>query len=253
MPRKRSEGESLHARVLGQIRADIVACRLMPNERLTLEALRKRYRAGFSPIREALMRLAAEGMVRLEQNKGFSVADVSRESLFDLMQSRIEIENIALRRSLDNGGVAWEADLLAAFHRLSRQSKVSRAQSGAISAEWSNEHRAFHRALVAACDSPTMLSIRESLFEKAERYVALAIISKSPPRNDLAEHEQIMRAALSRSVSRALTLNREHIERTCDRVAKSLGHHREFSRPPGGGATVRAALLSLSGQSKIVA
>lgn len=219
----------------------------MPNERLTLETLRERYQAGFSPIREALMRLAAEGMVHLEQNKGFRVAAVSRESLFDLMQSRIDIESIALRRAMENGGVGWEADLLAAFHRLSRQSKLTRMQPDAISSEWSSEHRTFHRALVAACNSPILLSIREGLFEKAERYVALAIISKSPSRNDVAEHEQIMRAALVRNVGRALALNREHIERTLNKVAKSLENHPEFSRSVGPNPRAREALVSLAG------
>ena len=172
---------------------------------------------------------------------------MSRESLFDLMRTRIELESIALRWSIENGGVDWEADLLAAFHRLSKQTKLRRSQPGQISPEWSKEHRAFHHALVSACDSPTMLSIRESLFEKAERYVALAIISKSPPRNDVAEHEQIMQAALSRNVSRAVVLNREHIEKTLSKVAKSLEHHPEFSRPRGTAVAARDAKLSLAG------
>jgi GntR family carbon starvation induced transcriptional regulator len=249
MPRQPIEGDTrtLHARVLTQIRADIVNCQLMPNERLRLEALRERYQIGWSPIREALMRLEAEGMVRLEQNKGFRVAAVSRESLFDLMQSRIELESITLRWSIENGGVEWEANLLAAFHRLSRQSKLRRSQPGMISPEWSKEHRAFHHALVAACNSPTMLAIRESLFEKAERYVALSIISKAPPRNDVAEHEQIMQAALARNGTRAVTLNREHIERTLNKVAKSLENHPEFSRPVSPSAGVREAKMSLAG------
>ncbi|MGH6674362.1 MAG: FCD domain-containing protein [Xanthobacteraceae bacterium] len=247
MPDSRGVGETLHARVLGQIRTDIVSCRLMPDERLTLEALRDQYRAGFSPLREALMRLAAEGLVQLTQNKGFRVAGVSRDSLLDLMQSRIDIESIALRRSIENGGVEWEADLLAAFHRLSKQNKLARTQGETISSEWSKAHRGFHRALVAACNSPIMLSIREGLFEKAERYVALAILSKLAPRNDVAEHEQIMRAALARSFSRAVTLNREHIERTFNKVAKSLEKHAEFSRPAAGDARGREGALRLAG------
>lgn len=230
VPDTQTGGETLHARVLARIRADIVRCRLMPNERLTLEALRDQYQAGFSPLREALMRLAAEGLVQLTQNKGFRVAAVSRDSLFDLMRSRIDVESIVLRRSIENGGVDWEADLLAAFHRLSKQSKLARGRDDAISSEWSKMHRAFHRALIAACQSPTMMSIRESLFEKAERYVALAILSKLAPRDDLAEHEQIMRAALARNAARALALNREHIERTFNKVARSLEKDPEFSR-----------------------
>src|ERR1700761_880033 len=124
MPARRVADQTLTASVLSRIRSDIIACRLMPNERLRFEALRERYGMGVSPIREALMRLEAEGLVELEQNKGFRVSEVSRENLFDLMRTRIEIESIALRWSLENGGVEWEAELLSAFHRLSRQEKI---------------------------------------------------------------------------------------------------------------------------------
>jgi GntR family carbon starvation induced transcriptional regulator len=212
---------TLNAQVLAQIRSDIVTCRLMPNERLRLETLRERYRVGATPIREALMRLEAEGLVRLEQNKGFRVSDVSRESLLDLMRCRIEIEGLTLRWSIERGGIAWEADLIGAFHRLSRERKVG-VQGKTISPEWSRQHRAFHLALVAACGSPALLSIRDGLFDQAERYVALSIISKAVLRDDVAEHEQIMRAALAREAVRAAKLSREHIERTTEKVAKSL-------------------------------
>jgi GntR family transcriptional regulator, carbon starvation induced regulator len=221
---------TLNAEVFRQMRADIVACRLMPNERLRLETLRERYGVGGSPIREALMRLETEGLVRLEQNKGFRVSEVSRDRLFDLMRSRVEIEGVALRWCIERGGVEWEADLLAAFHRLSRQSKIDKAGNGVINPEWSKLHRVFHAALVAACGSPTILSIRESLFDQAERYVALSIISKTMPRNDSAEHEQIMRAVLERSADRAVELNREHIERTMHKVAKSLSDSADIGR-----------------------
>jgi GntR family carbon starvation induced transcriptional regulator len=216
---------TLNAAVFRQIRADVVACRLMPNERLRVEALRERYGVGGSPIREALMRLQAEGLVELEQNKGFRVAAVSRDRLIDLMRARVEIESIALRWSIEQGGVGWEADLLGAFHRLSRQKKTG---GGSISPDWIKEHRAFHAALVAACGSPALQAIREGLFDQSERYVALSIVSKWIPRNDSAEHEQIMRAALARNIARAIELNSEHIERTAQKVAKSLA---ETDRP----------------------
>jgi len=213
---------TLNAAVLRQIRADIVACRLAPNERLRVEALRARYGVGGSPIREALMRLEAEGLVILEQNKGFRVSPVSLEQLHDLMSTRVEIEGIALRWSIEKGGVEWEADLLAAFHRLSRQKKTERGSGNAISAAWLKEHRNFHSALVAACGSRKLMSIREGLFDQAERYASLSIISRFPTRNDIGEHEQIMRAALARQAARATQLLRAHFERTTERVAKSL-------------------------------
>jgi GntR family transcriptional regulator, carbon starvation induced regulator len=186
---------------------------------------------GTSPIREALMRLEAEGLVELEQNKGFRVAEVSRENLTDLMRTRIEIENVALRWSLEKGGVDWEANLLSAFHRLSRQTKVEPSKPDAISDAWSREHADFHTALVAACGAPTLLTIRARLFEQADRYVALSIMSNGPLRDDVGEHKQLMRAALSRDVDKALDLNRAHISRTLDKVSASLAGVRPAMEP----------------------
>ena len=146
--------QTLNASALSLLRSDIIACRLMPNVRLRVEALRERYGMSISPIREALMRLEAEGLVELEQNKGFKVAEVSRENLLDLMRTRIEIESIALRWSLEKGPVAWEANLLSAFHRLSRQAKIDPANPDAINEAWSKEHADFHAALVAGLRVP---------------------------------------------------------------------------------------------------
>jgi DNA-binding GntR family transcriptional regulator len=230
---------TINAAAYRQIRADIVACRLVPNERLRLEGLRGRYGVGGSPIREALMRLEAEGLVILEQNKGFRVAPVSREQLLDLTRTRIEIEAIALRWSIEEGGVEWEAELLGAFHRLSRRKKTERGNASAINAEWFREHRKFHAALVAASGSPTLEAIRAGLFAQAERYVALSVISKLPSRNDAIEHEQIMRASLARNVGRAVQLHTAHIERTAERVAKWLG------------GTVRAIVPRTDGNGRV--
>jgi DNA-binding GntR family transcriptional regulator len=222
--------QTLNASVLMQMRTDIIACRLMPNERLRVETLRERYRMGTSPIREALMRLEAEGLVELEQNKGFRVAEVSRENLIDLMRTRIEIESIALRWSLERGGVDWEAELLSAFHRLSHQTKIVPSKPDAISESWSKEHANFHTALVAACGAPTLLAIRARLFEQADRYVALSIMSNGPLRDDVGEHKQLMRAALSRDIDKTLELNRAHIGRTLDKVAASLADSKRLKR-----------------------
>jgi len=196
-PRKRLADQTLNASALSQIRSDIIACRLMPNERLRFEALRERYGMGVSPLREALMRLEAEGLVELEQNKGFRVSEVSRENLFDLMQTRIEIE-----------------------------AKIDPSNPETINEAWSREHAAFHAALVSASVSQTLMSIRERLFEQAERYVSLSIMSNAPLRDDVGEHKQLMRAALNRDVDKTLELNRLHISRTLDKVAASLAANR---------------------------
>jgi len=236
---------TLNASMLARIRSDIISCRLLPNERLRVETLRQRYQVGGTPIRDALMRLEAEGLVQLEQNKGFRVSGVSKESLLDLMRCRVELENTALRWSIEHGSVEWEANLLGAFHRLSRERKIDARDHKSTSAAWSNHHRAFHLALVSACASPILLSLRSGLFEQAERYVALSIVSKAIHRDDVDEHQQIMQASLDRDVARALKLNREHIERTTEKVLKSL-EPLKF-KPPGRRAKAPAARSATRG------
>ena len=66
------------------------------------------------------------------------------------------------------------------------------------------------------------MSIRERLFEQAERYVSLSIMTNAPLRDDVGEHKQLMRAALNRDVDKTIELNRLHISRTLDKVAASL-------------------------------
>ena len=91
---------------------------------------------------------------------------------------------------------------LAAFHRLSRLRRRSSRAAATSTRPGSRSTGIFTSALVAACGSPMLMSIREGLFDQAERYVALSIISRFPTRNDVGEHEQIMRAH-SRATSRA--------------------------------------------------
>ena len=213
---------SLTALVCERLRADIIGCDFQPEARLRLEELRERYGAGASPIREALMRLEAEGLVILEQNRGFRVSPISRAHLLDLSANRVEIEGIAIRWAIERGGVAWEADIVAAFHRLRRHDKSEAGRPGHVSEAWRREHRDFHHALVAGCGSPLLLSTREALFDQAERYVALSIAQRSPPRDDVAEHRRLMEAMLARDPDGAIAANRQHIERTTEKVLATV-------------------------------
>jgi DNA-binding GntR family transcriptional regulator len=211
------------AQTLGEIawkvlRADIVQCRLRPNTRLRLEELRERYGMSISPLREALMRLQSEGLVTLQANRGFRVSPVSPKLLLDLTETRIDIECLMLKRSITNSNADYEANILAAFHRLSRQQKVDPISPDVISIAWSREHRAFHASLVAACDSHLLKSFQDSLFDRAERYVALSVGFIREQRDGLREHKALMEATLARNIDAACKLNANHIRRTTEEV-----------------------------------
>ena len=104
--------------VYDQIRQDILTGLLKPGEPLRVERLRERYDTGGSPVREALNRLSANGLVGNLDNRGFSVPEVSIEELRELYKTRFWIEEIALRESIAHGDEAWEESVVLAMHRL---------------------------------------------------------------------------------------------------------------------------------------
>ena len=202
------------------IRADILAGRLRPDARLRLEELRGRYNIGISPLREALMRLQAEGLVVLQQNRGFRVLPATQAHLADVCSVRIEMECLAIRWSIERGEIAWEAGIVSAFHKLSREAKTD--SEGCLSRSWCHEHRGFHAALVSGSNSPVLENVRAAIFEQSERYVALSIGHLRQPRDDVDEHEALVEASLARDADKACALCRQHIMRTFEKASAAL-------------------------------
>lgn len=200
-------------RLLGQIRQSIISGRMAPGERLVVGALADVFEEGQTPVREVLMKLASEGYVIQEDQRGFTVAPVSRSELLDLTQMRAEIESLAVRWSIQHGDDAWEAGVLAATHRLLKLNKLG-PDGHSIDPNWSERHLAFHQALVAGCTNLVLLQMRGFLSDRAERYRHLAVRYLKAPRDDRAEHEAMANAVLSRDSARAEELMRAHIEIT---------------------------------------
>jgi GntR family transcriptional regulator, carbon starvation induced regulator len=233
---------SLTAKVSVQIRRDILEMRWSPDSKLRLDDLRAEYRVGLSPLREALSRLAAEGLVVSEDQRGFRVTPASLADLDDLTRLRSHIEASALSRSIERGDDSWEADLVRAHHHLSLAALTNGGSSDAGILEWERRHQAFHDALVAACASPRLLRLRSQLFDQFLRYLRLAVeAADTPPqaiatprdaerylavahagftRDPGAEHEALTAAALSRDVARCVELIGAHIRLTADFVAR---------------------------------
>ena len=205
---------SLTRAVYEALRADILACRLAPGERLKVNDLCARLDVSLGAVREALSALAAEGLVVAEAQRGFTVASVSAADLEDLTRTRIEIESLCLRRAIAAGGVGWEAGVVGAFHGLSRTPERTPGDEKRLSDEWTAAHRAFHEALVAACDSPWLLRLRELLYAQSERYRRLSVPAARRDRNVEAEHRALMEAALARDPERATRLMAEHLSLT---------------------------------------
>lgn len=226
-PRKKRDGADLSdgSRTLGEVAFREIRRRVLDGTfeagmPLRLERLRLEFSVGFTPLREALMRLSSEGLVDMEGQRGFRVASVSIADLEDVMFSRAEIEAIALKEAIERGDDEWEAAIVGAYHRMSRRPQIDPA-TGLIAEGWAEAHLQFHRSLIDACSSRWVKRFWQTLFDQAQRYRHIAIVHGGRARDDSEEHYQLMNAVLSRTASTALAASRAHIESTT-RVARAF-------------------------------
>ena len=202
--------ESVHAR----LRADLLACRLAPGEKLKIDELCRTLCAGSSAVREALSRLASEGLVSIEPQRGFRVKELSLDELRDLTQTRIRIEALCIRDAVAHGDVEWETALVASLHRMKRTPIHAEGDPKRYGEAFAVTHTAFHEALVSACPSRWMLTLRRVLYTQHERYRRLSRPLARVERDLDREHQAIADAALARDAERCATLMDEHLSTT---------------------------------------
>jgi GntR family transcriptional regulator, carbon starvation induced regulator len=196
------------------LRSEIIDGTLAPGAKLRTEELRAKYDVSGSTIREALTRLLGEALVTSEGQRGFRVAPASLEDFRDLTEVRKLIETEALRQAIEAGGEAWEAEIVAAFYRLSKTEERLREDPAGASAEFEERNREFHRALIGACPSPWLHRLQALLYQQSERYRRLVASKRAIPRDVHAEHQGIFDATLARNTDLAVKLAGEHIERS---------------------------------------
>jgi DNA-binding GntR family transcriptional regulator len=196
--------------VYNQVRSDILAGRLEPDRKLRIQELAASLEVSPSVVREALSRLSSESLVIAEPQRGFRVAPINAADVSDLTEVRIDIELKCLRRAMSLGNVDWEVAIVAANHALMRTPHDIHE----IGDDWTLAHARFHQALVAACDSPWLLRIREQLFVQGERYRRINIRMSADDRDLRAEHTKLAEAVLGGNVALATERMAEHLRLT---------------------------------------
>ena len=191
------------------LRRDIIEGHLAPGEKLRVEHLKDDYGVGAGTLREALSLLISDALVVSQGQRGFRVAPVSLEDFEDITNTRVMLESEALRQSIALGDDAWEGDLLAAFHRLSKaEEKLS---DTAAREEWEERNRIFHEVLISACPSRWIKHFLSILYHQAERYRRLSLYMQPLPRDVHAEHEELFNATMARDAEKATAVIAEHI------------------------------------------
>ncbi len=219
-PASAPPARTLASAIVMELRADIVTCRIEPGEKLNIATIAKRFDVSLAAVREALSRLMAAGLVIAEDQRGFRASPLSIPDLMDLTQTRIEIETLALRRSMQHGDDAWRESVTLAWRALQGIPRTLAHDRGAHNEPWTAMHGQFHAALVSACGLQWLMRFRNTLYEQSERYRRMAVAIRSSGRDIDAEHRAIVEAVLAGDAERAAREMARHIERTTAAIAE---------------------------------
>lgn len=211
-----------------RLKADILNSALLAGTPLVIATLTDRYGLGWTPLREALSRLEAEGLVVSERNRGYRVAPVSASSIRDLQVGRQAAEEALLARSIASGDAEWEGRIVAAHHTFARTPVPGPGVAASAMAEWELRHDGFHDALLSAGDSDCLMRFQRQVTEQLRRHHRHMLFDPAAHRElddaaraaftdlvtrtlGLAHHTQMMEATLDRDTTAAVALLREHI------------------------------------------
>ena len=195
------------------LRQDLLHGVFSPGERLAVVALSTRYAMGASSVREALSRLSSEGLVERIDQRGFRVASLDWAELPILLQTRCQVEGLALRDSINRRTSAWEDKLILLVHRLSKEPRSLAADKYVLNPAWEELHSQFHQALLANCASRWLRQFCASLTDEAYRFRQMAA-SRNYARRDEAEHVAIFNACIDGREEDAVTLLEAHYRKT---------------------------------------
>ena len=209
--------------VYEKIRSDILRGLLMPGSQLQFAKLKETYGASMGVLREALMRLTAEGLTVNQAQQGFRVVSLSLADLEDLTRTRCLIEGMLIKDSIENGDLQWEGQVVAAQHRLERTPKTDLNSQSSVTSVWAQAHHDFHMALMSGSKSNRLLAIVAGLRGAAEIYRRWSMPFEVTARDVSAEHMELMELAISRDAEGAARALTKHLSLTRTLIVDGVG------------------------------
>jgi DNA-binding GntR family transcriptional regulator len=200
-------------RAYAYVRGEIMARRMAGNDLVSEGQIADAVGVSRTPVREALLRLQAEGLLRLLPKRGALVLPVTAEEMADVLETRRLVETFAARKIVTDGPVG---SLVAALNR--HLDDMRAAAKRRDTAAYVEADRAFHLEMVAAAGNEILTSLYRSLRDRQLRMGVVNLLADEGAtdttrmRNSADEHKRITEAIASRSVRAVDAAINEHLD-----------------------------------------
>lgn len=190
-------------RIAAALTEEIVRGDRKPGEKLAQDHIARAFQTSHVPVREALLRLVARGLATVEARRGVRVAPFSAADTREVVDMRIALEPLALRRAAPH--------MTAADLALAETAQLA-CDAAPDAYEWEKQNRAFHLAILGPCRMPRLLAEIETLQLLNARHFHASWRSSWEARTD-QDHRAIMGALRRKDVEGAAAVLRRHLDR----------------------------------------
>jgi DNA-binding GntR family transcriptional regulator len=199
-----------------RLRDEIVSGRLLPNERLVEADLVKSLGATRTSVRAALARLAHEGLVEHERNRGAKVRLVGETEAVEILETRAVLEGLIARKAAENATSADVDEL-----REILDSMRDRLDAGDLLGS-SEPNVKLHATIQRIANHGTVTRLVSTLNSQLVRYQYRTILQPGRPDRSLAEHEAIVEAIAAGDGDAAESAMRWHLSQVADALRATV-------------------------------
>ena len=196
------------------LREEILLGSVAAGQALRQEELAERFGVSRLPVRDALLRLEAQGLVHVYPNRGAFVISLSADEVREIYEMRLLLEGDIIERAVPR---------MTSDDRRRIDAAHAEATRTAGGPEWMDGDWRFHRALYEPAARPRQLATIENLRSTVARYSSGhdALPTRTP--EWLADHDAILAACRARASVAARRRLEEHLRRAMELVLAKLG------------------------------
>jgi DNA-binding GntR family transcriptional regulator len=211
------DNSTLWQRVYAHLHSEIMADRLPPGTELSEVALSKELSVSRGPIREAMGRLAADGLVTVRPRRGAEVRAITPRELIDAYQVREALEVLAVRLAVPRIS-DWDLDRLAALI----DKMAEHARQNAV-ADFFAANVLFHDLLCEVSGNEKLVQVHRRLAAETGRFQARTLALRGNLESSVSEHRAILSAIRKRDADEAAALAAAHVRVPTERLRETLG------------------------------